>query len=1030
MTLPASLDDASVARGAVGRMSRLLTEPFAAGGDVLHLELTPAAGAPESAGITGYDFTDHTARFGTAPRPSYVVRTLRDLDHDTRVTVRVTDPTLPGGTADVSVVFRAGTLAGESTPVVLPAGSTDAARLVRISVARRRGPDFVAASGPADREWAVGALLGNTARLLWVLGGERDLLRRQIARTATQRRLTTALGAALDLIGGDLAVPRFPPLPYAVDDDTVALYHLDDPPGTAIGVEDFTGRFPGRTPHHGTPSGNILLGAPGRFGTAVAFTGPGAVTVTTDPAFDVPANAGLTAECFVKPEAATPDARVLARRGSGGAGWSIEVGAFGRGLARAVRATVSDGATERVLHSDRSLPTDRFTHLAVVLDRSEASVALWVDGVRVDVRDAGPLGALTMTAPLVIGPGGGTTLRASVAEVRISRAPRPDFSPVLGESDDHYRRRLRIFQRWTLPTPDRIAAVLNDVVGRIGNVTDPLVVDDADAPIIRGHRLVRVVPATLPPGQSIDAVGRRGATEEELYGDAEDLAIDPVLLLRHDRPGVAYGPVETGDPHLMQPPLASALDRLLALLPSAGPGSVRVSSAWTPGAPDARAAGRGVVLEHPAINPPRLAALAHRAGFALVRTLKLGAGVYASCAPGVPFTLGVPGAASPDGTPSVAVGASLTLTASPPPPPGAELYWSVAAGGGPGTVRALPSATPGQVTVDGLSAGVVQVSVDIVHGGFSATVSTAVRVVPTSVAAGSSIAADGTLGAGPEVAGEPAEHLDTALLDTVSDSRAAFAVPDARRMQRGVSRRLTALLDDLAGTPGTLTVLSALVPVPAGTVPTLASQGRALTLRHSALSADRLAARAHLAGFSRVAVTGTTVEVLHRAEDLIEVRGADLVEEGETASLQVVPTPSAVSATTRLSWSSGPLAPTSGQADVATTALPAVELVGRRTGWVWVQAAFREAGANGPNAMQVRLSSAVPAGSTITRDQYDLIMNVVHALHPLGVEVLTRGIRPAVVELAGSTSLDPDHTYPRFRLHRPVPRLRKDVEHG
>jgi hypothetical protein len=120
---------------------------------------------------------------------------------------------------------------------------------------------------------------------------------------------------------------------------------------------------------------------------------------------------------------------------------------------------------------------------------------------------------------------------------------------------------------------------------------------------------------------------------------------------------------------------------------------------------------------------------------------------------------------------------------------------------------------------------------------------------------------------------------------------------------------------------------------------------------------------------------------------------------------------------------------------VSSTSLPALQLTGRRAGRVWVQASFREAGANGPFAMRVRLSSAVPVGSTISRDQYDLIMNVVHALHPLGVEVLTRDIRPAVVELAGSPNVDPGYTYPKFRLHRSAARLRKDQlrkdpEHG
>lgn len=716
MTLPAGLDRASVARGAAGRMSLRLTLPFAAGGDVLHLTLTPAGGAADSADVARYDFTDHVARFGATPTPSYVVRTLRDLDRDTRVIVRVADPALAGGAADAEVVLPAGTLAGDSLALLLPAGATDAARLTRISVARRSGAGFAAAPGAVALEWAVSALLGHTARLLWVLGAEDDLLRRQLARTATQRQLGTALGVSLDLLGADVAVPRFPPLAYPVDDDTVALYHLDDTPGAPIGAEDFTGRFPGRVPHHGTPSGNVTLGVPGRYGDAAGFTGTGAVTVASDAVFNVPTTAALTAECFVRPEAAGPDARVLARRAATGAGWSIEIGEFGRGLPRNVRATVSDGTREQVLHSDRSLPTDRFTHVAVVLDRAEGSVALWVDGGRADLRATSALGALTAAEPLIIGPGPAATLRATVDEVRISRVARRTFAPALGEDDDHYRSRLRIFRRWTLPTPGTIAAVLNDAVGTIRGVANPLVVDDTDAPAVRGHLVVQVVPAALAPGESIDATGRRDVPpEDEFYGEADDTAIDPTLLLRHDAADVDYGPAATGDPHLMQPPLARMVDRLRVLAAAQAAGRLRVTNAWTPGAPDARAAGRGVVVQHSAIAAPELAALAHTAGFALVRTLPASAGVYASCAPGTPVVLVRTGAATPDAEITVDVGATITLAASPALPAAAALRWSVAAGAGVGRVRMRPAAAQGQATVDGEAPGVTVVTLDVVQ---------------------------------------------------------------------------------------------------------------------------------------------------------------------------------------------------------------------------------------------------------------------------------------------------------------------------
>ncbi|MEU9336568.1 AHH domain-containing protein [Streptomyces sp. NPDC048290] len=238
---------------------------------------------------------------------------------------------------------------------------------------------------------------------------------------------------------------------------------------------------------------------------------------------------------------------------------------------------------------------------------------------------------------------------------------RRSFAPVLGEDDDHYRRRLGIFRRWTLPTPAALTAVLNHVVGTIGGVADPLVVDDTDSPADRGHLVVRVVPVALPPGESMDAAGRRGvASEDGLYGDADDLAIDPVLLLEHDAADVDYGPVTSGDPHLMQPPLARMLDRLRALAGAAG--RLRVVAAWTPDAADARAAGRAVVLRHSTIAVSELAALAHRAGFLLVRTLPDATGVYASCAPGTPVVLGLAGAAAGDAPEEVrALGRRLAL---------------------------------------------------------------------------------------------------------------------------------------------------------------------------------------------------------------------------------------------------------------------------------------------------------------------------------------------------------------------------------
>src|SRR6185312_10345895 len=90
------------------------------------------------------------------------------------------------------------------------------------------------------------------------------------------------------------------------------------------------------------------------------------------------------------------------------------------------------------------------------------------------------LGALSNDEPVVFGQGrespAATTADAQYAgllqEVRISRTARTSFEPVTGEGDDHYRMRLRLFQRWLLPTPDALRAALNEA-GPIAGHDEP-----------------------------------------------------------------------------------------------------------------------------------------------------------------------------------------------------------------------------------------------------------------------------------------------------------------------------------------------------------------------------------------------------------------------------------------------------------------------------------------------------------------------------------------------------------------------------
>ena len=666
MTTPVLVATPLSTTAALQRMSRRLTVPFAPGADTLNLDLLPGAD-PGSAFVAGYDFADHFARFENAAEPTYVLRTLTDIEVATPVAFHVQDPGLPGGGVDLTVTMAAGTPAGDSVVVPLPSAATAAARIAALST-----PAMTTI--PAEQRFSVIALLGNTARLLWVLGAEREQLRRAVQRTAAQRRLETATGGSLDLIGADLAVPRFPPLPYTFDADTTALYHLDDAVD-AVAAEDFTGRFPGRTAHPGGLSGAVTMGVQGRFGTAAGFTGPGSVTIASDPVFDIGAGSDFTAECFAVPDQTATDGTVLGRGagGAGAAGWSIAIGNFGRGRDRSVRAAVSDGTTEILLYGDVSLPTDQLTHLALVLDRGASRIALFVAGVQTDAADADALGVIAPAQDLLIGPGT-TGFLGRVDEVRLSSVARRSFSSVLGEADDHYRRRLALFRRWVLPTPPNLAAAINDAVGPIGGLEDPLLVDDTDSPMVRGTHTARVVPVALAAGSSISADGGRDRTESDLYPDDADTTFDPAFLTRHDAPAVDYGPPTgpvVGDPHLMQAGAAAALDRLLALLASLGvTGRLRVVGAWpgpgqgglvtetvdgieltVPLGLDALACGRSLTLTHDSLSLGRLAALAHRAGFDLVTLAGSASGVVANTAPGGIITL-----TGPD---TVLVGASI-----------------------------------------------------------------------------------------------------------------------------------------------------------------------------------------------------------------------------------------------------------------------------------------------------------------------------------------------------------------------------------
>ncbi|MFF7475885.1 LamG-like jellyroll fold domain-containing protein [Streptomyces sp. NPDC008092] len=1064
---------------AVTTMARRLTPPFARGADTLDLRLLPFNSS--QAEIGSYDFAAHEARFGAPAEPRYVLATTRDVDVDTTVTLTYEEPGAPSS-VDHQLTVPAGTVTGTSFLLSRPVTAT--ARLVLLTMG----------TSPFDNRpqdcWTLTALLGTTAKLLWVIGAERDQLRRHAVTTLAQRHLPTALGLSLDLIGADLGVPRFPALPYGFDTDAVALYHLDDAPGADPQVADATAAHPGRTAHHGVLQGPVQVGLPGRYGRAMGFrSADSVITAATDATFDIGEWDDATLECFVRPDPAPDpdpdsdpcahDGPVLSRRppdpgGKSGhgekarAGWEFAIGDFRRGLPRNVRFTIGDGdpGHDVTLFADTTLPTDVFTHVAAVVDRTRGRVELFLDGVLRDWRFLFPLGAVTGTEPLRIGAAGGA-FRGVVDEVRISSSARKDFAPALGEDDDHYRRRLELFRRWTLPTPANLTALLNRLAGPIAGRPDALVVDDTNATLVRGTRLVHIRPHVLLPGETVDATGARRTTEASVVGTAaQEDTFDPAYLLRYANPGVDFTPgTAPADPHLVQVGVAECLDRLVTLAgaETAPPGRLRIDAAYHPLAADLRATGRAVLLSHSSVPPDRLAALAHRAGFDYVahRTGATGGGVYAATAQGDYFRIDIapsvtntltPAAVAPldaasggPGPVELLPGIPMTLSLRPAPPADAFLTWLVVPGGaGRGTLAPETGAGSRHRTAELVATGPGQLTVkaDVARGRHtvSASATRTLRIGLAGLDEGASVAADGTTGVPASSVERPGTYFDRAFLVRHDRPGLDYGGDGAHLMQPAVAELLDALLAELTrlSAGGRLTVTAGFDDT-GDPVDPAAAQGRRLLLRHSSLDPGTLARAAFAVGFGYLRRSGDDLEARQAPGQLVEVRGPSGTEdgavveldEGDTMDLTVTPSPDTLAAAgligqfpgegPRLGWASGTY--DAAAITVVSSTLQTVTLHAGAAGMAWVQATYPVGGQPVPYTFQVRLRPELDVPATVvTKDQHDLIMNILNVLHPVGVEVNTAAVRAHVIELQGDLAqANPDYTYPRFRVRGPLP---------
>jgi hypothetical protein len=1006
---------------ALATLSNRLTLPYQRGAEFVAIPL-----GADAAGVTAigpYGFGEYRARWGQDPPvPAYILSPRVDIaGDDVGLTIGYI---LNGVAGTATVTVPRGTRGGTGCLIPLPAQVDASLRLTSLAAAPRPG-------GAGSSQWDITALLGTLARLVWLLGAEKDALARARNDVRNMRFVATAFGAGLDALGRDMRVRRFPPRPYSYDDATVGLWHLDEIVPNGGGVVDQSTRT-GVAGHPGTVAGAVA-GAAGKYATGFAFPASGgAITVAASPDFDIGANADATIEAFVSasvPPDTLPRA-IVARRASETAagsvvpGWSLCV-INARGFNANVLFALCDGTHEIRIFADLSISDTRFHHVAGIVDRTRQRARLFVDGVQRATASIAGLGAVAPPDGVRFGStAAGNALAGTIDEVRISRVARTTFHPALGEDDDAYRARLRIFRHWVLPTPANVIAMINQAA--------PFPADPAPYQLVETNRTtqvaqspVRIVPATLGIGGAIAADGSTARDETVAGTPADDVGFDPSLdLVGYVNAGVDA----SGDPAhgLMQAGAAKMLDTLIGRL-GATPGKLVLTHSFDVAGPTPlHAVGRALRLRHTGLAVAALGALAHRAGFAYVRNL--GAELAVAVAAGERLLV----VGTPAGTVRVDVGSAFDLTIAPVLPLAGTFSWTIISPAAGQAHLVAHSADPASLTtpvaarprvrlvLDG--PGDVAVRIEYGRGGRTRSGTLSLRVDPVALADGHGLDTIGNPDLDPAtIVGMPDAGFDPAYLVTHAAGPAIDfgADPNNAKMQVVTRDALDALLALLAarGTAGRLRVTQALVP----SGPGVESVGRLLVLGHETLDPGALGALASRF-FDYVARAGVTVSAFMRPDSWIEI-----VDAASTA-----PLPAEVVVGTPLNLAVLPGAPPAGVYNWSTRMIgvgtgafdtvlrPTAHFTPTTPGLLMLAVTFvqNDTSRAAPYTFELRLKPTLDVPATnIPKDQYDIIMNVLDAFHPIGVEVRTDQIRQHVREIVQDpTKAFPAYSFSNFRF--------------
>lgn len=1081
-------------QSALTTMTQALPTPYRKGSEHLDIEVAQQPGAPEQFRVHPYDFDIYRARYGHDPAaPAYILTvqqgtgaqpftltvqfddgtTLRalsaaigradlaltldaalavpvgtDLQLGTEI-VRVTavvaeiitvERGRPGGSPAQphapGTPIRLTTQSAQSVDLILPVNLTAGGTFPLPTDlfpprARLLGWTLAPSEQATGQVFRLTALLGNIAKLSWAMGHEKDTLRDTATNIQRARHTAQARGDALDRIGADLAVTRFPPRPHVVDEGTMFLLHLD-------GL-DTNGQLPDavelvRPSGHPADAIDASLASDGRFGGGVTVGMPGGLQVDDDPALDTGAADDLTVELFVRLSSTTNAVSVIAAKGLitaagalNGPGWMLSTGDF-RGIANNIRWSVGDAANATDLFADSPLSVDVWTHVAGVVDRAQGQIRLHVNGIEAASASLGTLASMTNSRNIEIGAADLNAvtrlpLPAVVDEVRLSRVARTHFGPVMGEIDTAYRRRLEVFRRWFIPSPANILEAINRA-GPVGGDPTPFILDETDAAVGIARAGLRILPPVIATGQSIAADGRLdGTAPAELEAD-----FPTWMMTTPAAPNLALGP---GNASLMQRSAAIRIEALAALVT---PGTLQVTQAYEPTAAGPASVGRQLILSHTSIQPDRLAALAHRAGFDHVTA----ATDHIQVTQDISALLGIDQGTAPARYHDLTVGSAAAFRLDPTAT-GASFNWSIIPGvAGRATFRAHPgdplvaeedAHLQPRLALEGLQAGIVALRGELTRGGMTHSAVRQIRIGLDRLEDGTEIDAEGRIDAlsnlpQPQLSGP----FDPRLLHdwdpgTVFGDEPQFTDSDQRRMLfalRETMNNLLRELQDSGAVPSELTIDRGFED---GGPDAAFANGHAVVLQHASLPPEELAAAAHNAGAALVRHDAGQVTVVAAIDPLIGIEDpaspgvpapTDLLI-GEPPATRVLSLPPDGGGRD-LFWH---LSEDGAGVSVDARTRPAITLTPVAPGPLGLRSvmSLRTADATQPFTFTVRLKPALVAvGANIPKDTYDFVMNVLSHFSPIGVAIDTADLRANVAELAGqSQSQLPRYTFPNFK---------------